>query len=91
MRKCIEAEEADKMLKALQRKGVGTATVEQFSLSVEGKKQAKVSGESILYLSSSKARLWFVFTLFSLFLLAHHCVQFKKQKGKLAWSLESCI
>ena len=35
--------------------------------------------------------VWLVFTLFSLFLLAVHCVQFKILKGKLAWSLESCI
>ena len=33
------------MLKALQRKGVGTASVEQFSLSMEGRKRAKVPGE----------------------------------------------
>ena len=47
--------------------------------------------EVILYLSSSKARLWLVFTLFSLFLLAVHCVHFKILEGKLAWSLELCI
>ena len=49
---------------------------------------------TFMYLSSSKARLWLVFTLFSLFLLAVQCVQyvqFKKFEGKLAWSLESCI
>ena len=44
-----------------------------------------------LYLSSSKARLWMVFTLFSWFLLAVQRLQFKKLKGKLAWSLESFI
>ena len=32
-----------------------------------------------------------MFTLFSLFLLAVHCVQFKILKGKLAWSLELCM
>ena len=37
--------------------------------------------------SSFKARLWLVFTLFSSFLLAVQCVQFKTLEGKLAQSL----
>ena len=37
----------------------------------------KVGGRwVILYMSNSKTRLWLVFTLFSLFLLAEHFVQF---------------
>ena len=39
---------------------------------------------AILYLSSYKACLWLVFTLFSLFLLAEHFVQFGMAIGKLA-------
>ena len=39
---------------------------------------------SILYMSNSKTPLWLVFTLFSLFLLAEHFVQFGMPIGKLA-------
>ena len=41
-------------------------------------------GAGILYMSNSKTRLWLVFTLFSLFLLAEHFVQFGMPIGKLA-------
>ena len=41
-------------------------------------------GEFILYMSNSKIRLWLVFTLFSLFLLAEHFVHFGMPIGKLA-------
>ena len=52
----------------------------------------KVGGRwVILYMSNSKTRLWLVFTLFSLFLLAEHFVQFGIMIGKLAWSLEMVI
>ena len=44
-RKCTEVEEAGKMLKFLLRKGVGLASIEQFSLSQSGKSKAKVPGE----------------------------------------------
>ena len=43
-----------------------------------------ILGGDILYMSNSKTRLWLVFTLFSLFLLAEHFVQFGMPIGKLA-------
>ena len=44
----------------------------------------KVQALDILYMSNSKTRLWLVFTLFSLLLLAEHFVQFGMPIGKLA-------
>ena len=44
-RKCAEVEEAGKMMKILMKKGVGFASIEQFSISHAGKRHAKVPGE----------------------------------------------